>query len=49
MTNNQWIVERKISAFVARKADEHPDIFVENAEDDSLSPAEVHTLQITYA
>lgn len=48
MTYDAQTTGRRISAFIARKADQHPDVFDEHDNEGELSPAEVHTLQIAY-
>lgn len=49
MKHNSHTASQRISAFLARKAEQHPDVFDEHEFEDEVSPAEVHTLQIAYA
>lgn len=47
MTYDSQATQSKISAFLARKAEQHPDIFSE--QEDIVSPADVLELQVAYA
>ena len=49
MNHTSQNATRRISAFLARKAEQHPDVFDEHDYEEEVSPAEVHTLQIAYA